>query len=101
MPVPSTCCVPPSPPFRVLQLIDHFSFQCLPVLVLIDMFSFQLVAPKRKRLEIAESELAIIVKDLSEKQANLNVILTQFQSLNDDFTAKTTKKEVSVSLIFL
>ena len=56
----------------------------------------QLVAPKRKRLEEAEAELSVIVKHLNTKRAELNVILSKFQALNDDFTAKTTKKEVSI-----
>ena len=39
-------------------------------------------------------ELSVIVKHLNTKRAELNAILTKFQALNDDFTSKTTKKEV-------
>eukprot|EP00795_Rhopilema_esculentum_P000293 gene293-9945_t len=53
----------------------------------------KLVAPKRKRLEQAEGELSVIVQHLNKKRAELNEILAKFQSLNDDFTSKTTKKE--------
>eukprot|EP00794_Sanderia_malayensis_P006878 gene6878-7653_t len=53
----------------------------------------KLVAPKRKRLEQAEADLDVIQEDLNKKQIELNTILAQFQTLNDDFTSKKTKKE--------
>ena len=75
----------------------HKPVRCLFVLLIsfrVRIFSFKLVAPKRKRLEAAEVELSVIVKHLNTKRAELNAILSKFQALNDDFSSKSTKKEV-------
>ena len=53
------------------------------------------MAPKRKRLEQAEADLKVLMANLAEKRAKLNVVLTQFQALKDNYTSKTTKKQVN------
>lgn len=53
----------------------------------------KVVAPKKIKLAEAESELAVQMKKLNEKRAELKEVLDKLQALNDQFEAMQTKKE--------
>ena len=60
-------------------------------------FIFELVAPKRKRLQEAESTLSVQMSHLNEKRGELKEVMDKLQNLNDDYTSKVNKKEVIVN----
>ncbi|XP_068702145.1 dynein axonemal heavy chain 3-like [Montipora foliosa] len=53
----------------------------------------KLVAPKRKRLQEAESTLALQMSHLNEKRGELKEVMDKLQNLNDDYRSKVNKKQ--------
>ncbi|CAB3991140.1 dynein heavy chain 3, axonemal-like, partial [Paramuricea clavata] len=53
----------------------------------------KVVAPKKEKLAAAEAELAIQMKQLNAKRAELKEVEDKLQALNDQFDAMTTKKK--------
>ncbi|CAI8026112.1 Dynein heavy chain 3, axonemal [Geodia barretti] len=53
----------------------------------------KVVAPKKIKLAEAEAELAVQMKKLNEKRAELKEVLDKLQALNDQFQTMQTKKE--------
>ena len=52
------------------------------------------MAPKKKKLEEAESTLNIQMSHLEEKRSALAEVQGKLQALNDDYDMKITKKQV-------
>lgn len=53
----------------------------------------KVVAPKRERLKEAEAKLAVQMKELNTKRAELKAVEDRLQALNDDLQAMNEKKE--------
>ncbi|XP_047461369.1 dynein axonemal heavy chain 3 [Mugil cephalus] len=53
----------------------------------------KVVAPKKEKLNLAESELAVQMEMLAVKRAELKLVEDRLQSLNDDLAAMITKKK--------
>lgn len=53
----------------------------------------KIVAPKKARLEEAETELALQMDTLNAKRAQLQEVTDKLQALNDEFAAETKKKK--------
>ncbi|KAJ8963034.1 hypothetical protein NQ314_005606 [Rhamnusium bicolor] len=61
----------------------------------------KIVAPKKARLEEAETELATQMDTLNAKRAQLQEVADKLQALNDEFAAETKKKKELEDLINL
>ncbi|CAD5122382.1 DgyrCDS10813 [Dimorphilus gyrociliatus] len=53
----------------------------------------RVVAPKKAKLDEAESELAVQMDKLNAKRAQVNEVTSKLQALNDEFEAMTQKKK--------